>query len=332
MRPSEVAERALLGALLLEPARQSEVEAWLEPSDFYAYRHALVYSTTQRLHDEGVEPTARAVLDRILPDAESRRNVDGPYLHTLMEACPHPSRAAIYGRMVLEASIHRRTADRAVHLGYVAQAEAPADVIFDQLREETEQWLSELETLAQRWAAAGGEPAGGVAPEVRFETATPEDQASDEVALVASLVAAPWQYAQIQTWLEPADFTRTDMKAIYLAIADLHEQGQPTDEVTIMWAALCHNPGSIGVDGDYLNRLRETGIPGYAPVAARQVLNSSLLRATSETIVQVHAVSRMPQVRPADLIETSTSLIGAVRSRHLRGLDARTRGPAFGSQ
>jgi replicative DNA helicase len=272
------------------------------------------------------------VLDRILPDAESRRNVDGPYLHTLMEACPHPSRAAVYGRMVLEASIHRRTADRAVHLGYGAQVDAPADVVFDQLGKETQQWLSELEALAQRWAAAGGEPASDLAPEVRLGPATRQDQASDEVALVASLVAAPWQYAQIQPWLEPMDFTRTDMRAIYLAIADLHVQGQPTAEVTITWAALRRNPGSIGLDGDCLNRLREAGIPGYAPVAARQVLNASLLRATSETVARVHAVSRMPQVRPADFIKTSTSLIGAVRSQQLRGnLDARTRWSALGS-
>jgi len=319
VRPSEVAERALLGALLLEPVRRTEVEAWLEPSDFYAYRHALAYATIQRLHDEGVEPTARAVLDRILPDAESRRNVDGAYLHTLMEACPHPSRAAIYGRMVLEASIHRRTADRAARLGYVAQADAPADVVFEQLGEETQTWLSELEALAQRWAEAGGEPATGVPEPLSFGTAPKSvGQAADEVALVASLVAAPWQYPHIDTWLIPEDFTRDDMRGIYVAIAELHQRGQPLDEVTIMWAGLRNTTGSNAIDGEGLRRLREAGVPGYAPIAARKVLNASLLRATADAVASIQATARIPKVRPADLIATSASQIETVRAQQVR--------------
>lgn len=50
-------------------------------------------------------------------------------------------------------------------------------------------------------------------------------QTADEVALVASLITEPWQYAQIHTWLTPEDFTRDDMRAIYLAIAELTNEG-----------------------------------------------------------------------------------------------------------
>jgi replicative DNA helicase len=118
----------------LEPKRRSDVAAWLEKEDFWSYRHALVYSTTiGAIASTGEGPTPRAVLDRVIPDAEARRNVDGPYLHTLMESCPNPSRAAIYGRMVLEASIHRRVWDKAKHLEYVVGSDSAADVAIKQL-------------------------------------------------------------------------------------------------------------------------------------------------------------------------------------------------------
>lgn len=50
VRASEIAERALLGAILIDRARLADVQEWLEPGDFYAYRHGLIYIEILKLH------------------------------------------------------------------------------------------------------------------------------------------------------------------------------------------------------------------------------------------------------------------------------------------
>lgn len=278
MRASEIAERALLGAILLDHTRLADVQNWLEPADFYAYRHGLVYTEMLDLRRTGQDPTARAVLDRVLPSAEARRQIDGPYLHTLMASCPHSSRAPIYGRMVLEASIHRRTADRAEHLGYIAGCDDPADVVIDELGREADAWIEAIQALDQRWSRAGGDPilAGNLDP-VAVDTAHPRisDEAA-EVSLVASLLASPWQFDQVRDWLRSEDFTRPDMRALHEAITDVVEAGQPVDAVTVMWAAIRHAGATDRFGFEAVARLAEAGVPGYAVVCGRVVLQASL--------------------------------------------------------
>jgi len=306
MRASEIAERALLGAILLDHARLADVQQWLEPADFYAYRHGLVYTEMLELRRTGQEPTARSVLDRVIPSAESRRQVDGPYLHTLMESCPHPSRAPIYGRMVLEASIHRRSADRATRLGYVAQSECPADVVIDQLGREVDDWKAELQLLEQRWAQAGEVPTESAELDIPDSGTQARAVVADaaEISLIASLMASPWQYEHIKDWLRPEDFSRHDMRVLYTAIVDVAEHGQPVDGVTVMWAALRTNGSTDHLNHEAVARLSQAGVPGYAAVAAREVLEASLRSHTTSTARQLESVARTAQMRPPKVMQS----------------------------
>jgi len=303
VRASEIAERALLGAILVERERLADVQDWLEPEDFYAYRHGLVYGEILKLHADGQSPTPRAVLHQMLPVADTRRLVDGPFLHTLMESCPHPARAAIYGRMVLEASIHRRTTDRAEHLGYIAQSTSPADIVIDELAQQATDWARDLDALDERWLLSGGEmtqageivpgPAAGDPPRIANEAA--------EVSAIASLLAHPRQMEQVVNWLRPEDFTRPDTRALYTAIADIAATGLHVDPVTVMWAAVRHEGVIERVGYEAVTRLASAGIPGYAAVSGRAVLEASLRNEVCVTASRVAAVGRRAEHRPAAL-------------------------------
>jgi len=304
MRASEIAERALLGAILLDHARLADVQQWLEPADFYAYRHGLVYTEMLELRRAGQEPTARSVLDRVIPSAESRRHVDGPYLHTLMESCPHPSRAPLYGRMVLEASIHRRTADRAEHLGYVAQSESPADVVIDQLRRESTAWLDELDGHERRWTRAGGSHASPGRDFLRGDPSETPLLAAEaaEISVIASLLASPWQYDQIKDWLHPSDFTRSDTRLLYASVVEIARQGQPIDVVTVLWAAIRHVGPADRIDHEVVARLAAAGVPGYAGVCARDVLQASLRSRANTTARQLGRAALQPRMSPDSVL------------------------------
>lgn len=314
MRASEIAERALLGAILLDPARLSDVEQWLEPADFYAYRHGLAYTEMLQLRRAGQEPTARAVLDRVLPSAESRRHVDGPYLHTLMESCPHPSRAPIYGRMVLEASIHRRTADRAEHLGYVAQSGAPADVVINELGREVASWTEAIKALEQRWTQAGGDLHAADTLDVGMGdgvTTAITDEAA-EISAIASLLASPWQFDQINAWLQAEDFTRPDTRAMYSAITEVVEAGQPVDAVTVMWAAIRHAGATDRLEYQAVARLTEAGVPGYAVVCGRMVLQASLRNQATSAAHRLASAALQSRARPTEVTRYARAQLSEV--------------------
>jgi replicative DNA helicase len=304
MRVSEIAERALLGAILLDHTRLADVENWLEPADFYAYRHGLVYTEMLDLRRTGQEdPTARAVLDRLVPNAESRRLVDGPYLHTLMESCPHPSRAPLYGRMVLEASIHRRIADRAEHLGHVARSEAPPDVVIDELDREVVGWTAAIQALERRWTRAGGDAAADSTLDSGTLDMAPSHIAAEaaEVSVIASLLASPWQFGQVKGWLRPEDFSRADTRALYIAINKVVEAGQPVDVVTVMWAAIRQAGAADRLDHQAVARLAEAGVSGYAVVSGRAVLQASVRNQTAASARRVVSVAQQSRAHPTEV-------------------------------
>ncbi|HVR99676.1 MAG TPA: DnaB-like helicase C-terminal domain-containing protein, partial [Thermoanaerobaculia bacterium] len=104
---SEAAERAVLGALLLEPSRIAQVRARLEPRDWYLERHRRLYQAILHLADTGSTPdllTLRAHLEQ----AGTLDAVGGlAYLASLDMDLPDLGRLAEYTEVVKERSIRR---------------------------------------------------------------------------------------------------------------------------------------------------------------------------------------------------------------------------------
>ncbi len=117
--PTDVAERATLGALLAQPRQLDTVAGWLRPSDFAHWWHTEIYRALLRapgLARLG-DPVATAEhVRRVLVETLDHPRADPPALHTLLRDAPARPVAARYAAMVLEASIRRQTAGLAVHL------------------------------------------------------------------------------------------------------------------------------------------------------------------------------------------------------------------------
>src|SRR3954451_17842721 len=99
-------ERAVIGAILLEPARFDEVSEWLELDDFDGTAERQGYAEFRRLRDAGraLKPeVGEGPIRGVVP--RSTHLPDAPYLVEVMQQTPAPGRIALYGRMVLEMSI-----------------------------------------------------------------------------------------------------------------------------------------------------------------------------------------------------------------------------------
>lgn len=104
---SEEAERAVLGALLLEPLRIAQVRARLEPRDLYLERHRRLYQAILHLADAGSTPDL-LTLQAHLAQAGGLEAVGGlAYLATLDLDLPDLGRLDEYADVIKERSVRR---------------------------------------------------------------------------------------------------------------------------------------------------------------------------------------------------------------------------------
>jgi AAA domain-containing protein/DnaB helicase-like protein len=103
---SEESERAVLGAILLDPQLVADVA--LLPEDFYEARHELIFAAMRHVHDTGVEVDLRTVQARleILGQFEAVGGV--AYLAQLDLDLPDLSRFDTYAAIVKERSLRRQ--------------------------------------------------------------------------------------------------------------------------------------------------------------------------------------------------------------------------------
>jgi replicative DNA helicase len=104
---SEEAERAVLGALLLEPERLAEVRLRLQPRDWYVERHRLLFQAFVDVADAGATPDL-LTLHAHLEQAGQLATIGGvAYLATLDLDLPDLDRLDEYAEIVRERSLRR---------------------------------------------------------------------------------------------------------------------------------------------------------------------------------------------------------------------------------
>src|SRR5205085_8338748 len=99
------AEKAVLGAVLTEPARLPDVASIVGVADFYADVHRRIYQAIEEVDARGEAPDVVAVA------AEARRlrePVDPLVIRTLAAECPMPFAAATYAKAVARVAGQRR--------------------------------------------------------------------------------------------------------------------------------------------------------------------------------------------------------------------------------
>jgi replicative DNA helicase len=108
--PGVRAERALLGAVLLDPAGQASVLELVEPGDMGRPWHGQVLAAMQQVRAHDGAPGLAEVYAELQndPDLPASLTRDSVLLAGLLDAAPRPTHAAAYAAIVVEGGIRRR--------------------------------------------------------------------------------------------------------------------------------------------------------------------------------------------------------------------------------
>ena len=294
MTPDRAAERAVIGALLLEPQRFADVRAWLEPGDFYGTAEQQAYDAICALGARGqvLSPTA---VDHELRDRRTSAPLlaDGAYLVGCMQLCPTPARAAVYGRMVLEMSIRRRVVDQGARLRQRTERAVTShdlNLVFAQV----DSVRRDVERLHQReaQAARSHSPTPLVASNLDALRRRPaHEELPAERNAIHALVDQPASLDVVTRWLAPTDFSDSECSGLYAEMRSLHEAKSPIDRVTLAWRAM-----RVGLDGQVCDSLvspRDPATVSPDPVrASREVLHQSVRASVLSTADGLEGMTR----------------------------------------
>lgn len=347
MNPREYAERAALGSVLLDPDQLARLD-FLEPDDFFTPQYGELFRAARDLYATGAAPQidaldeaergpalARWATDTL--DAAKVRGVDLPQLHTLMAAAPTPAHAVHYGRLVLEAGIHRAIAREAIHLTQVVRSAGQQGPDMAQTFEIVDAYRSVFDHLARRWGvdplAGPAAPTDGVDEGEQASPATlrgdqrDEDQADAgaELWLLPAIVAAPERLAVLADWLDARDFARPELGEVYAAAQAVHARGEPVDPVTVVFELHRREAWSDRLSPDEAISLLTAPAAGEATYLATEVLEGSIRRNAEQVAATMHALAHTPGLTPERLLPAAAAQLDRIRAEenrwHNAGLD-----------
>jgi replicative DNA helicase len=287
------AERAVVGALLLEPQRYPEVGEWLEPEDFFGLAERRTYEAMRSLVDGGQDLTPSAVnehLGEVHP--ERRHRPDAAFLVSCTQECPVPARVALYGRMVLDVSIRRHINARAAGLRQRAEQTVTSDDlnrvfgVVDSVRREVER-LHQREAMAARAHAPTPLDVNKL-PDL--PTGSLRHDPSVESTAVLALVSQPLALPRVSTWLEKADFREPECALVYVELQSMMASREPIDPLTVAWR-VSRRASSNRVVEALLGVQRAGPRLPDASVAARRVLEQSVRRALVDTSLALESLA-----------------------------------------
>jgi replicative DNA helicase len=102
------AERAVLGAILLDPSALLMVLENLREDEFYVEAHRLIYGTCVALHERGQAVDLLTVTNHLREQGQLERVGGASYLSSMIDALPDVANAAHYGEIVHDKSVKRQ--------------------------------------------------------------------------------------------------------------------------------------------------------------------------------------------------------------------------------
>lgn len=145
----EMAEKSLLGAMLLEPKTISEVIETVSASDYFIPRHQLIHAAIIASYTGGGGLDPVTVSSELESRGQLRQVGGAPYLFDLAQTVPLAVNASYYAEVVVEKSRLRRLAELGVRLQQLAHTEGHDS--------------SEIVALAQDYFRAVDQPDGNAA-------------------------------------------------------------------------------------------------------------------------------------------------------------------------
>jgi len=300
------AERALLGAVLLDPAGQQRALDLVQADDMCRPWNAQVLEAMWRVRDQDALPDPLAVYRELQNDPDLPPSVarDAVPLAELMEAAPRARHAPAYAVMVVESGIRNRlciAGCRMVQASETGELE-PAWRMAVQAHNEvdacTARWLALPAPL--RRELRGETIAAATTPgSQRAEAQIPRPGGEEAVvaggAAVRDLAAAPVRLAAVRGWLHPEHFARPEDGALYAVMRDMDATGMPVDPVTVTWEAARHGvdaePGSL-----------TGGMGPFAEASAREVYRHAQLAHVAQTGRDIQDAAISPRSSPRQLL------------------------------
>ncbi|WP_433549097.1 DnaB-like helicase N-terminal domain-containing protein [Streptomyces sp. CA-294286] len=314
------AERALLGALLLDPAALDRSDT-LTPEHFAHHAHRALFAAIRRLIPPAAVLHAREPvwINAVLADAsEHIRGITPSHLHMMVEECPEPRHAPAYAQIVRAGHVRRSLRTHAEQLTRAASdPEHPSPVT--QVIRRCSLLTDHLTELTSQFGPQQGSPPG------TNVTDPPKDISpealDDERALLAGAVHHP-QSLRGLGWLHPADFAHPLHGQLYARLVSLSRRGDTIDPITAVWEA--QQNGLLGDElssKDLLDLLRNpVGSPEYW---AEHVLQQALLATARTAAHRIGAYTDDPATTPGQLISGTRRALAEVQAIHGRWQRAR---------
>lgn len=147
--PSDVdAERATLGAMLLSERAISEVLGIVTAKDFYLPAHTLIFEAIAHLSTGG-EVDAVVVAAELDKRGHLNRVGRQPYLFELSQACPSPTNAAYYARLVLRKARMRHLVETGIRWQQLGHSQTTTDEELDLVVAQAEDYLRDMQAPSE---------------------------------------------------------------------------------------------------------------------------------------------------------------------------------------
>lgn len=322
------AERALLGALLTDPAQLDELR-YVRTADFESWRHREIYATIQEVHAAAPSLSGAAFADSVaarLPTIDFAWEIDE--LHALALTCPDPDHAPTYARMVQEAGFRRDLAEHAERIGTIAQAGTEPELISEHLA-----LLSEaLGTHATRFGPMAelahiSDIAAGRAM-IDIDQTDPERLARQDQVL-ADLMRHPEDIREVSTWLSSDNFAAGPRREVYETIVYIDSLDEPVDEITVAWNLARRAAAYDALGTDQYGLQPYAGVPAYittlrdldvsedaALTLGRQLLADDLSAKLAATAERMANSASRDDVSPAHAIGQAANAVRQLQHAH----------------
>lgn len=141
----ELAERSVIGGMLLSRTAAEDVSAMLRPQDFENWRHSDIFAACVSLLNAGHPVDAITVVDRLIETGDLEKIGGAALLHEMTSEVPTAANAGYYAEIVREASL-KRTLSAAVQRAAqtIEQSGAGAWEIATFMRDDIERALDDL--------------------------------------------------------------------------------------------------------------------------------------------------------------------------------------------
>lgn len=327
-------EEALLGALLNDPRLIADVP-WLNASDFTDPLCHALWTELSRRPAPDPAPDAGQLAERLAATTELHRNHrSASAIAQLQLQAPFKPAVVAYARILLEATTRREI----LALGWRLTQVDPAQP--EQGLRHIAEISRALQQARQPTHDADGRPhpaetahhpqpdghlglgANGVQAS-RCSAATPrlsghhEDMHQDlahAAVLGAAIHDSPaGSRGHVLATVRPDDLTDPALRSAWTAVTDLHQAGQPIDEITVYWQ-LTHT-AAAGQPIPTLTQLRETRNAAILHEQAAQLLaTSAAARLTARLPTLLARLEANDTLDAAALTESVSANATAIRS------------------